>query len=136
MKGAKSVPYAIDTAWKHAVRVRLAEMDWSASDLARKVGTTPQAISYVLGRAATSSLIPAIHDALGWDRPALVTPVRHETTDADAQGPADANEGFPAASPLVEQLLALFADLSDLNKGRVLGFAEGLRVLQPGSEPR
>lgn len=93
--------------WKERVRVRLAELRWSQSRLARElssiVETTPQAVSYALcAKAKQSSLRPFI-DALLWLE-------AHEPNDDSA----------------ARNLFRLFDRLTDINKGRVLERIESL----------
>lgn len=56
--------------WKDAVKLRLEELGWNQSDLAREVTkyveTTPAAISYLFAKAKQSSLVPYIEKVIGW----------------------------------------------------------------------
>lgn len=56
--------YPITEEWRTLTRQRLAVKRWSQTDLARAIGTTRAAISFVLVTAKGSALIPAIDSAL------------------------------------------------------------------------
>lgn len=65
--GPQGSAYPITEEWRVKVKLRLAELQMSQAELARRVGCTGAAITNVLRDNQQSSLIPAIHMALGWD---------------------------------------------------------------------
>lgn len=69
--------WPVDAEWKKGVRADLAKAGISPSELARRIGCTPGALT-VLWRAETgeSRLVPLIHRELG--RPAPTTVTSHD----------------------------------------------------------
>lgn len=68
--------YPIDEAWKKTVRAAMKEQNISQARLAARVGAVPSAIVFVLNRATSSSLVPKIHEALGFEPPAATQAIR------------------------------------------------------------
>lgn len=63
--------YPVKTQWQAEVMKRLQEMGWTKKDLARKIGCAPSTMTETLTSADArhSTLVPAIHAAIGWDPP-------------------------------------------------------------------
>lgn len=68
--------YPIDKAWKDAVRTAMAERGLSQAQLATKIGAVPSAIVFILNTATSSSLVPKIHEALGFAAPGATQAIR------------------------------------------------------------
>jgi hypothetical protein len=61
----------VKTQWQEDVRKRLDAIGMTRKDLARKIGAAQSSVQDVLTShdARHSSLVPAIHSAIGWDPP-------------------------------------------------------------------
>jgi len=61
----------VKTQWQEDVRRRLDALGMTRKDLARKIGAAQSSVQDVLTShdARHSSLVPAIHSAIGWDPP-------------------------------------------------------------------
>lgn len=86
--------YAISEQWQDEVRARIAEMDVSQNELARRAGISKAALSEALTVGAVeTTVMPAIHKALGWPAPEVVV------------------------HPDRLEMLSLWSQLSDFEKG-------------------
>lgn len=66
----KGISYWVDEDWRIAVRARLAELDWSAKDLATAAKVGEGTISELLGGKRPGNVnLPQIHRALGFPPP-------------------------------------------------------------------
>lgn len=63
--------YPTKTKWQEDVRARLRALGMTRKDLARKIGAAQSSVQDALTSpdASHSSLVPAIHAAIGWDPP-------------------------------------------------------------------
>ncbi len=63
--------WPLDATWKQSVIDELDRRGMNQRDLARILGVTPAAVSYLLSPTKTwqSKLVPAVHEALGWPPP-------------------------------------------------------------------
>lgn len=63
--------YPVKTQWQEDVRKRLEIIGMTKKDLARKIGAAQSSVQETLTSrdARHSSLVPAIHAAIGWDAP-------------------------------------------------------------------
>lgn len=64
--------HPVSTEWKRAVRARIKELGMEQNELARRLGCAQSSLATLLGPVARqSSLVPAIHAALGWPAPGV-----------------------------------------------------------------
>jgi transcriptional regulator with XRE-family HTH domain len=90
--------HPVDDAWRARVEAELKKRGWSQADLAREIGAARSVISNLLsGLVKQSPYVPDIHAALGWTPP---------------QG--------ALANPETDELLALWARLDAMSRGRLL----------------
>lgn len=63
--------YPVKEQWQNDVRKRLDAIGMTKKDLARKIGAAQSSVQETLTSAGArySSLVPAIHAAIGWDPP-------------------------------------------------------------------
>ena len=63
--------YPVKTQWQEDVRARLKTLGLTRKDLAKRIGAAQSTIQVTLTSpdARHSSLVPAIHAAIGWDPP-------------------------------------------------------------------
>jgi lambda repressor-like predicted transcriptional regulator len=66
----KGSAYPIDKQWRDRVEARIAEMGISRSEFARRAKVSKASLSEALSpESKQSTLVPAIHKALGWGPP-------------------------------------------------------------------
>lgn len=63
--------YPVKGTWQEDVRAQLKRLGLTEKELAKKVGCAQSTMHDTLNNpeARSSSLVPAIHDAIGWDPP-------------------------------------------------------------------
>lgn len=88
--------YAVNDAWREAIRAKLDEREMSMTDLAKAVGVSHSMISQLLdekSKAKSSKHVPKIHDVLGLPPPQEVqamTPLQFRWMQLYAQLDEDA----------------------------------------------
>ena len=97
--------YVVDNDWRKRVEISLHEKGWSRADLARESGVGKSTITELLNGKTDSCLeLPAIHKALGWRW----------------------SEALPLVSKDAGELLGLWDQLNDFEKGRLLERARAI----------
>lgn len=81
--------HPVSAEWKRSVRARIQELGIEQNELARRVGCAQSSLATLLGPIAKqSSIVPAIHKALGWPPPGVpVGPDAAELLDLFVQLP-------------------------------------------------
>jgi transcriptional regulator with XRE-family HTH domain len=97
----KGSAYPIDQEWRRRVRERLTEMGITQNELGRRARVSKAALSDALSNdSKQSTCVPAIHRALGWPPPQPLV-----------------------LSPDVQELLTLYAAMSEFDRGEMIGRA-------------
>lgn len=96
--GARGRRHPTSEEWKVALRVRLEDLGWSDGELARRLGVSPEAISYLFAKAVTSTLRPRIEELVGWPRPENM-PRPPSQLAVGSRRPAPATTSAPAPPP-------------------------------------
>ena len=116
--------------WKEAIKLRLEEIGWSYSELARQLGVTPAAITHLFAKATSSTLRPRIEDLLGWPEHGPHAPGQFPagTARTAATEPTDpkATARNNVASGQLAELISYFQALNPENKVRVIERAHTL----------
>ncbi len=108
----KGHQYPIDSGWKDRVRSRLAEMNITQNELARRANISKASLSEALAVGALqSAYVPEIHRALRWAAPQLVL------------------------SPDKLELLALYDQMEDRDQGGLVERARA-KVEEARAKPR
>lgn len=78
-RGTREPAMPATDEWKDKVRARIKELGLSYKDLAETIGCVPSMVTLLLSETHVppvkqTSLVPAIHRALGWPPPGLPIP--------------------------------------------------------------
>lgn len=99
--------WPVDDAWKRGVLAEMAEAGISRSEMARRVGCKPSALTVLFGpETIQSRLVPAIHRELSRPAPSIVTASDEVLRRINRKWPSLSKEQRTLIDQMIDQLVA------------------------------